>query len=108
MPTASFNSGQGIEKLRVSTAVPLNPLVVRVWNWTLLDFGRFRVVAKQLQMNIGLPCGRAVPDRSADVRAKGCKTFHPHQCQTAQGREFPGLGIAMEQGKVSAHFFLDE
>jgi len=71
------------------------------------DLGRLLVFAEQLDINIGQVCGRAVPDRPAQVRPETRQPLHPEQGQAAQGQQFGRLGLGAEDGDVLAHRILD-
>ena len=67
------------------------------------DFGRFRVVAKQLNVDIRKPRGGAMPDSATQVGAKGGHALHPHQRQLAQCGQFDGLRVSAKHRDVFAH-----
>lgn len=67
------------------------------------DFGRFLVLAEQLQIDVGPPGRRAVPDRAAQVRLEALEALHPLQGQAPQGTQLGRLGIGAKQRDVLAH-----
>jgi UDP-N-acetylmuramate: L-alanyl-gamma-D-glutamyl-meso-diaminopimelate ligase len=67
------------------------------------NLGRFGVVAKQLNINIGMASGRAAPDRATQVRAKALKALEPCERQFAQGAQFDRLGVGAKNSNVLLH-----
>ena len=56
-------------------------------------FGRLGVVAKQLDLYVGVPGGRPAPDRRRKVRAKLRESPHPLQGKLAQRQQLLRLGV---------------
>ncbi len=106
-PTASPSPGQRLERLSASTGSPWKPVTVRgLVVHVVVDqghFGRFGVIAEQLQVDIRQPGGRAVPHGAAQVGPERRQPLHPGQGQPAQRSQFLRLGVGAEQRDVLAH-----
>lgn len=72
------------------------------------NFGRFAIVTKQLQVNVGQTCGRAKPHRPAQMGTKFLQTIHPDQRQTAQRQQLLRLGVGTEHRDVITHRILHQ
>jgi UDP-N-acetylmuramate: L-alanyl-gamma-D-glutamyl-meso-diaminopimelate ligase len=67
------------------------------------NLGRFGVITKELDINVGVAGGRATPDGATQVRAKALQALHPAQRQLAQSAQFGGLAIGAKKGDVLLH-----
>ena len=64
------------------------------------DFHGFRVIGKQVQMNIVEARSRAAPDGPAEQRPKFFQPEHPRQRQFTQRGQFLRLGIPAKKGQM--------
>jgi len=61
------------------------------------NFGRFRIIAEQLNINVAMAGGMATPNGAPQIGAKARQPIQPLQRQFTQGTQLDGLGVGAEK-----------